>query len=75
MSSGFPAVRIQAIKRFAEGGGYLMLLDLLRHEQFVWPGGDALLVILKTLNMIEVSANSNLFHLSGTVLSQHFMCR
>lgn len=51
-------MRIQAIKRFAEGGGYLILLDLLRHEQFVWPGGDVLLVVLKTLNMIEVRRES-----------------
>jgi hypothetical protein len=54
VSHGFPGVRMQAIKRFADAGGYNIVLDILRHESYAWPGGDVLLVLLKSVNTHEV---------------------
>ena len=51
---GYPGVRLHAIKYFAEAGGFNILLDMFRQEQFVWPGGDTLLTILRCFSIPEV---------------------
>lgn len=53
-TAGYPSVRLHAIRFFAEAGGFTTLLDMFRHEQFVWPGGDTLLTILKCFSIPEV---------------------
>ena len=52
---GLPIVRIQLAKRWADGGGFAMLVEILQRESFLWPGGDHLLIVLKTLNISEVN--------------------
>jgi hypothetical protein len=62
---GYPAVRLHAIKFFAEAGGFNILLDMFRQEQFVWPGGDTLLTLLRCFSIPEVrhfSSPSVQFH-------------
>ena len=51
---GFPAVRLHAAKRFTEQDGFASLLLAMQHASFAWPGGEALLVVLKILNIGEV---------------------
>ena len=51
---GFPSVRLHAIKRFVDGKGFNILLDIFRNPQFIWPGGEAMMILLKVFNMNEV---------------------
>lgn len=54
---GFPHVRTAVAKRFAEWKGFVVLSDLFRREDFLWPGGECMMNIIKTMNIQEVIVN------------------
>ncbi len=53
-SAGFPMVRVQVAKRFADLGGFSVLDSLLQAPSAEWPGGATLLFILKIFEAHEV---------------------
>ena len=48
---GFPIVRVQLAKRFAEAGGFTLLLELLKQPSAVatWFRAEAAFIILKAI--------------------------
>lgn len=55
-SPGYPVVRLQMARKFAEAKGFNVLMDAMRAPQFPWPGGDVLLNILRTIQNAEINA-------------------
>lgn len=51
---GYPAIRVQIARKFMECKGFTIVSNLLERDDFLWPGGDQLLIILKIITVSEV---------------------
>ena len=41
-------------KKFADAKGFVLLSEVFKKSDWLWPGGDILLNILKTINVPDV---------------------
>jgi hypothetical protein len=49
-------------KKFAEAKGFNLLCEVFGKNDWPWPGGEILIIILKTLNVPDVSYHLFLFY-------------
>eukprot|EP01038_Epipyxis_sp_PR26KG_P004500 gene4500-6357_t len=54
-SPGYPMIRVQMARRFAEAKGFYMVGEIFKKSDFAWLGSEIMLHILKILTVQEVS--------------------
>ena len=50
---GFPNVRVHLIKQFNAVKGFKVVLEALKHPDFVWIGGEGMLSLLKAISGVQ----------------------